>query len=75
MSVVREIEGMKTEQDKPIKDVIIKDCGEISRDDLKSSACLIENDGTEDIYPQNPDDLDDVDWFLQARSPCPAYTM
>ena len=65
MGIVKEIESMKTDNDKPLKDVIIKDCGELSRD--KMGTCLVEKDGTEDVFPHHPDDLEEVDWFLQEN--------
>ena len=67
MGVVYDIEGMETgEQDKPVKDVIIKDCGEISREELKNMAVAVEDDGTEDTFPHHPDDLD-LDWNLMTN--------
>lgn len=66
MGIVYEIEEMETEQDKPLKDVIIKDCGELPSDTTDFG--LTENDGTEDIYPYHPDDYDggaEDFWFLQ----------
>jgi len=66
MGIVYEIEEMETEQDKPLKDVIIKDCGELPADTTDFG--LTENDGTEDIYPYHPDDYDggaEDFWFLQ----------
>ena len=65
MGIVEEIEVMETENDKPLKDVIIANCGEISRDKIDTS--LIEDDGTEDKFPHHPSDLDGVDWFLQEN--------
>jgi len=64
MGVVEDIENMETENDKPLKDVIIANCGEIKRSEISTS--LIEDDGTEDKFPQHPADLD-VDWFLQEN--------
>ncbi len=64
MGIVYEIESMETDSsDKPNKDVIIKDCGEMSRDEIN----VIEDDGTEDKFPFHPDDLEGVDWFLQEN--------
>jgi len=66
MGIVYEIEEMETEQDKPLKDVIIRDCGELPADTTDFG--LTENDGTEDIYPYHPDDYDggaEDFWFLQ----------
>jgi len=67
MGFVKDIESMETEQDKPLKDVIIADCGEIDRDKLDLSSGLVEDDGTEDKFPDHPDDLDGVDWYLQEN--------
>jgi len=65
MAIVYEIEEMSTDQDKPTNDVIIKDCGELNADDADFG--LTEKDGTEDVFPHHPDDLDAEDdfWFLQ----------
>lgn len=66
MGVVYDIESMETgANDKPVKDVIIKDCGELQRDQVDLS--LIEDDGTEDKFPFHPNDLEGVDWFLQEN--------
>ena len=56
MGFVKDIESMETESDKPKKDVVIADCGEIAELDL--SASVVEDDGTEDKFPYHPDDLD-----------------
>jgi len=68
MSIVYEIEEMDTDQDKPLKDVTIKDCGELPADTTDFG--LTENDGTEDIYPYHPDDYDggaEDFWYLQSN--------
>ena len=31
------------------------------------SSGLVEDDGTEDKFPEHPDDLEDVDWYLQEN--------
>jgi len=67
MGFVKDIEKMDTQDDKPLKDVIIADCGEIARDKIDLSSGLIEDDGTEDKFPEHPDDLEDVDWYLQEN--------
>jgi len=68
MGFVKDIEAMETADDKPLKDVIIADCGEIARDKLDlSSGLVVEDDGTEDKFPDHPDDLADVDWYLQEN--------
>lgn len=65
MGTVYDIEGMETgENDRPKKDVIVKNCGEITREELEKIA--VENDGTEDTFPHHPDDLD-LDWNLQSN--------
>jgi len=65
MGVVYDIEGTETgENDKPVKDVVIKNCGEISRNDL--GKIEVESDGTEDTFPYHPDDLD-LDWNLMEN--------
>jgi len=62
---VMDIEKMETESDKPKKDVIIAECGEIPRDKLDES--LVEDDGSEDKFPYHPSDLPGVDWYLQEN--------
>jgi len=62
---VMDIEKMETESDKPKKDVTIAECGEIPRDKLDES--LVEDDGSEDKFPYHPNDLPDVDWYLQEN--------
>ena len=65
MGTVYDIESMETgENDRPKKDVIVKNCGEITREELEKIA--VENDGTEDTFPHHPDDLD-LDWNLQSN--------
>lgn len=62
---VMDIEKMETESDKPKKDVIIAECGEIPRDKLDES--MVEDDGSEDKFPYHPSDLPGVDWYLQEN--------
>jgi len=52
MDVVYEMESLKTENDKPIKDCIIHDCGEVDSNDVISAN--VPDDGTGDIYARNP---------------------
>merc|ERR1739844_721878 len=61
LDFVMDIEKMETESDKPKKDVVIANCGEIAEVDLSES--VVEDDGTEDKFPYHPDDLDGVDWY------------
>merc|ERR1711935_1261795 len=63
LNFVMDIEKMETESDKPKKDVTIAECGEIPRDKLDES--LVEDDGSEDKFPNHPNDLPGVDWYLQ----------
>jgi len=65
MGFVYDIEKMETESDRPKRDVIIANCGEISRDKINES--LVEDDGTEDKFPYHPADVDDIDWYLQEN--------
>lgn len=66
MGIVNELEVLKTENDKPLKEVKIVDCGEIpSGEDYGIS----DNDGTADVYPHHPEDLD-MDWYIQV---CTGY--
>ena len=60
MGIVNEIEVMPTTNDRPDKDVKIVDCGQIPEGE---DFGLGEKDGTEDVYPFHPEDLD-LDWYL-----------
>jgi len=63
MGLVKEIEEMKTEaNDVPQKPVVVADCGEFPVDTKDYG--LSEDDGTEDVYPSYPEDLD-LDFFLE----------
>ena len=63
MGLVKEIEEMKTEaNDVPQKPVSIADCGEFPVDTKDYG--LSEDDGTEDVYPSYPEDMD-LDFFLE----------
>ncbi|KAJ9052271.1 peptidyl-prolyl cis-trans isomerase cpr6 [Entomophthora muscae] len=56
--VVRAIENSPTgEQDKPVKDVLIKDCGEFTGSD--DSALKLDAFGGEDPYEEYPDDMEE----------------
>lgn len=66
LGIVQDLQRVeKAENDRPLKDITISDCGQIP------PGCkdfgLAENDGTEDVFPQHPLDLEDVDWFLQEN--------
>lgn len=54
-SIVREIENLKTQSDKPIKDVIIADCGELMGADAENLPQK-QPDSTGDPYEDYPDD-------------------
>jgi len=62
LGIITDIEAMETDSsDKPRVKISIKDSGEIlPGQDLG----ICENDGTPDIYPHHPEDLE-VDWYLQ----------
>jgi len=59
LGIVTDIEALETDsEDRPMDEVIITDCGQISSEqDLGICA----NDGTQDTYPHHPEDLD-IDW-------------
>ena len=60
MGIVTDIEAMKTDDanDRPLTAVTVADCGEIEPgDDLGINS----SDGTSDVYPHHPEDLD-IDW-------------
>lgn len=52
MDIVYDMESLKTENDKPIKDVIINDCGEVDPNEMISVS--VPDDGTGDIFAKNP---------------------
>lgn len=54
-SIVRKIENIKTQSDKPVQDVIIADCGQLSGDDA-SSGFQKTVDSTGDPYEDFPED-------------------
>jgi len=64
MGIVTDIEAMKTDpNDRPLTAVTVADCGEIKPgDDLGINS----SDGTSDVYPHHPEDLD-IDWYLQGN--------
>ena len=63
MGIVKEIENTETDSgDKPDKAIIIQDCGEFAKE--VTDYGLSVNDGTEDIFPNYPEDLD-LDFFLE----------
>ena len=65
MGLIKEIEGMKTDTgDVPQKPVVVADCGEFPVDTKDYG--LSENDGTEDIYPSYPEDMD-LDFFIEEN--------
>ncbi len=59
MGIVNEIEVMATgENDRPVEEVKIAKCGQIpTGEDFNIGEC----DGTDDVFPFHPEDLD-VDW-------------
>lgn len=64
-SVVRKIENLRTESDKPIKDVVIADCGELSPSDA-ISADVKARDPYGDEYEDFPEDQATGDEGLSA---------
>ncbi len=64
MGIVNEIEVMPTTEDKPDKEVKIAECGEVPKGAKNYGICC--DDGTEDVYPHHPEDLD-LDWYLQSN--------
>ena len=65
MGLVKEIEEMKTEaNDIPQKPVVVADCGQFAADTKDYG--LSENDGTADIYPSYPEDID-LDFCLEEN--------
>ncbi|MCJ1273971.1 peptidyl-prolyl cis-trans isomerase cpr6 [Puttea exsequens] len=57
-SIVRKIENLPTQSDKPTKDVVIVDCGQLSSDEAQKSTQK-EPDSTGDVYEEFPDDQDE----------------
>lgn len=64
-SVVRKIENLKTQSDKPIKDVVIADCGELSPNEALS-ADVKAPDAYGDEYEEFPEDQATGDEPLSA---------
>ena len=66
LGIVTDIEAMKTDSnDRPLKTIKISNCGELKPGDDLGINCT---DGTSDIYPHHPEDLD-MDWYLQTNFP------
>jgi len=66
LGIVTDIEAMKTDSnDRPLKTIKIANCGELKPGDDLGINCT---DGTSDIYPHHPEDLD-LDWYLQTNFP------
>jgi len=64
MGILTDIEAMAVDSDdRPIKEVLIRDCGEILPGEELG---ICENDGTPDKFPHHPEDLD-VDWYLSEN--------
>ena len=64
MGIVNEIEVMETESDKPKIPVTIVDCGQLPEGTTDFGIC--ENDGTADVYPHHPEDLE-LDWYIKEN--------
>eukprot|EP00088_Acartia_fossae_P029604 TRINITY_DN3047_c0_g1_i1.p1 TRINITY_DN3047_c0_g1~~TRINITY_DN3047_c0_g1_i1.p1 ORF type:complete len:439 (-),score=99.65 TRINITY_DN3047_c0_g1_i1:131-1447(-) len=62
--IVTDIEAMRTcDNDQPVEEVRVVDCGQIQPgQDLG----ICEKDGTQDVYPHHPEDLD-MDWDKAAN--------
>lgn len=64
MGIVNEIEVLKTgESDRPIKEVKIQDCGQLTKG---SDYGICESDGTVDVFPHHPEDVD-LDWYAEEN--------
>jgi cellulose biosynthesis protein BcsQ len=46
--VLKRIEALETVADKPVKDVVIEDCGELLNDDTAAAAAAADVDATAD---------------------------
>ena len=64
--IVRKIEGLKTQSDKPVHDVTIVDCGELTGDD-KDPPVRNKHDATGDPYQDYPDDQPGHEKFTFAQ--------
>ncbi|XP_033117832.1 peptidyl-prolyl cis-trans isomerase D-like, partial [Anneissia japonica] len=53
INVVKLLESVEKEGEKPMKECKVEDCGEVAADEVIPA---IENDGTGDIYPECPDE-------------------
>ncbi len=62
MGIVNEIEVSPVgENDRPVKEVRISDCGQLEEGTKDFGIC--EDDGTEDVFPFHPEDVD-MDWCV-----------
>ena len=59
----KNLQALPTTEDRPNQEVKIADCGAIE-DGADFGVCA--NDGTEDVYPHHPGDLD-LDWYLMSN--------
>lgn len=60
MGVVKEVETSKTgKNDVPMEEIVIADCGQYPVDLKEIEFSLSDNDGTEDVFPNYPEDLED----------------
>ncbi|KAI5867108.1 cyclophilin-like domain-containing protein [Durotheca rogersii] len=56
-SVVRQIENLRTQNDKPVKDAVIADCGQLTADAAKAASSEVKApDALGDIYEDFPED-------------------
>ncbi len=57
-SIVRKIEALKTEKgDKPVREVVVVDCGQLSADEALASAAPRQPDALGDGYEEFPEDM------------------
>ena len=65
MGIVNEIEVLPTgENDRPLQEVRIEDCGQLEQG---GQLGICEDDGTEDVFPFHPEDVD-MDWYACRTS-------
>jgi len=64
MGIVTDLEASKTDSnDRPLVTVTISNCGELAPGEDFGINC---KDGTPDIYPHHPEDMD-IDWYLATN--------
>lgn len=76
-SIIRQIENLNTQGDKPVVDAIISDCGELTGADAEAAAADTKTaDALGDAYEDFPEDSDeklDAEKILKIAADCKEY--